>query len=225
MKTLSRDSLPRGGFAGIQETRLIKDVKIGGRADTWNGLGRFVYLADARYLPYGESGMHSHLEVDVITIMLEGRLTHEGSMEHGQSMEANQAQVQRAGGEGFGHNEINPDESRTRLLQLWVLPESSGSAANYKFYNTNDGKLHRIYGGSTKQTSSFNSHTVIDTGLVHKDYKVNRKGETLVYVANGEALVNGQLLKDGDLIRAKDIDLKVISEDVHLTLIAVEAHL
>lgn len=225
MKTISRDTLPRGGFAGIQETRLIKDAKIGGKADTWNGLGSFVYLADARYLPYGESGMHSHLEVDVITIMLEGYLTHEGSMEHGQSMVANQAQVQRAGGEGFAHNEINPDESRTRLLQLWALPESSGSAANYKFYNTNDGELHRIYGGSTEQTNSFDSHTVIDTGLVHKDYKVSRKGETLVYVANGEALVNGQLLKDGDLMRAEDIDLKVISEDVHLTLIAVRPHL
>ena len=99
MKTLSRDTLPRGGFAGLQETRLIKDAKIGGKADTWDGLGSFVYLADARYLPYGETGMHPHLEVDVITIMLEGRLTHEGSMEHGQSMVANQAQVQRAGGD------------------------------------------------------------------------------------------------------------------------------
>lgn len=224
MKILSRDTIHRGGFAGIKETRLIQDAKIGGMANTWDGIGSFVYLADARYLPYGQSGMHPHLEMDVITIMLEGRLTHEGSMEHGQSMVANQAQVQRAGGEGFNHNEINPDKSRTRLLQLWALPESSGSDANYKFYNTNDGELHRIYGGSTEQTNSFDSHTVVDTGLVHKDYKVRRKGENLVYVVNGEALVNGHLLKDGDLMRAEGIDLKVISEDVHLTLIAVQAH-
>lgn len=223
MKILSRDTLPRGGFAGIEETRLIQDAKIGGNGNTWDGIGSFVYLADARYLPYGESGMHPHLEVDVITIMLEGRLTHEGSMEHGQSMVANQAQAQRAGGEGFEHNEINPDKSRSRLLQLWALPESSGSAANYKFYNTNNGELQRIYGGSTEQNNSFDSHTVIDTGLVHKDYKVSRKGETLVYVANGEAHVNGQLLKDGDLMHAQDIDLKVISEEVQLTLIAVQA--
>ena len=135
MNILSRDTLPLGGFAGIEETRLIKDAQIGGNGSTWDGLGSFVYLADARYVPFGESGMHPHLEVDVITIMLEGRLTHEGSMEHGQSMVANQAQVQRAGGEGFGHNEINPDEDRTRLLQLWALPETSGSAADYKFYN------------------------------------------------------------------------------------------
>lgn len=223
MKLLSRDTLPRGGFAGIEETRLIKDVQIGGKTDTWNGIGSFVYLADARYLPYGESGMHPHLEVDVITIMIEGRLTHEGSMEHGQSMVANQAQVQRAGGEGFDHNEVNPDQSRTRLLQLWALPEASGSAANYKFYNTNNGELHRIYGGTQAQTKSFDSHTVIDTGLVHKDFRLNRQGQSLVYVVNGEAIINGQLMKDGDLIRADHIDLKVISEDVHLTVVSVEA--
>ena len=225
MKILSRDTLPRGGFAGIEETRLIQDIKIGGSENTWDGIGSFVYLADARYLPYGESGMHPHLETDVITIMLEGRLTHEGSMEHGQSMVANQAQVQRAGGEGFSHNEINPDKSRTRLLQLWALPEYSGSAANYKFYNTSDGQLHRIYGGSTEQSNSFDSHTLIDTGLLDKGYEVSRKGETLVYVVNGEVQVNGQLLKDGDLARAENIDLKVISENVHLTLITVKDEL
>jgi redox-sensitive bicupin YhaK (pirin superfamily) len=178
MNILSRDTLHRGGFAGIKETRLVKDAKIGGKLDTWDGLGNFVYFADARYVPYGESGMHPHLEVDVITIMVEGRLTHEGSMEHGQSMVANQAQVQRAGGEGFNHNEINPDES----------------------------------------------HTVFYTGLVYNNYQVSRTGETLVYVVNGEAIINGQLAKDGDLVRAQDIDLKVISDDAHLTLIGLEGY-
>jgi redox-sensitive bicupin YhaK (pirin superfamily) len=224
MNIVSRDTLHRGGFAGIKETRLVKDAKIDGKLDTWDGLGNVVYLADARYLPHGESGLHPHLEIDVITIMLEGRLTHEGSMEHGQSMVANQAQVQRAGGDGFNHNEINPDQSRTRLLQVWALPDMSGSAAGYKIYNTNDGKLHRIYGGAKEQTKNFDSHTVIDTGLVTINYQVIRKGETLVYVVNGEAIINGQLVKDGDLVRAQDIDLKVISDDAHLTLIGLESY-
>jgi len=221
MKTLSRDTLPRGGFAGIKETRLIKDTKIGGNSDTWDGIGSFVYLADARYLPFGESGMHPHQEVDVITIMLEGRLTHEGSMEHGQSMVANQAQVQRAGGEGFGHNEINPQQHRTRLLQLWALPEAAGSRAGYKIYDTSDGELHRIYGGGKNQSATFDSHTAIDTGRVAKGYAVKREGEHLLYVVNGEAMVNGQIAQDGDLIRAQTIDLKVISDSAHLTLIGM----
>ncbi len=223
MEILHRDSLKRGGFAGLTETRLIKDAQIGGGQDTWNGLGSFVYLADAKYLPYGETHMHPHMEIDVITIMLEGRLNHEGSMEHGRSMVANQAQVQRAGGEGFEHNEINPDESSTRLLQLWALPETSGEPAAYKIYDTQKGGLQKIYGGTKKQNNTFDSHTSIQTGLLKQSESVDHSGEFLLYISNGQAQVNGKELKDGDLIRGEQLALQVTSEDVQVTLITLEA--
>lgn len=66
---------------------------------------------------------YSHKEIDVISIIVEGGINHEGSLKHGQSLGTDQAQAQRAGGEGFSHNEINPDNKKNRLIQLWVLPE------------------------------------------------------------------------------------------------------
>ena len=223
MNILHRDSLPRGGFAGLTETRLIKDQQIGGDKATWDGLGQFVYLADAKYLPYGETHMHPHREIDVITILLEGRLTHEGSMEHGKSMVANQAQVQRAGGEGFQHNEINPDESSTRLLQLWALPETAGEPAGYKIYATDQGGLQKIYGGKKDQESTFDSSTAIETGVLKKGETVNHRGEFLAYITNGNAVVNGKQVTDGDLIQGDELALEVTSEEVQVTLITLEA--
>ena len=114
MNMLSRDTLHRGGFAGIKETRLVQDARIGGKLDTWDGLGNFVYLADARYLPYGKSG----------------------------------------------------------------------SAAGYKIYNTGDGKLHRIYGGDKEQTKSFDSHTVIDTGLVYGHFSTLKNSSNIYRSVN-----------------------------------------
>ena len=38
-------------------------------------------------------------------------------------MDSHHVQVQRAGGEGFSHNEINPDDIENRMIQLWVVPE------------------------------------------------------------------------------------------------------
>lgn len=224
MNRLQRNSLPLGGFAGLEETRLIKDSQIGGDSNTWDGLGNFVYLADARYLPFGETHMHSHNEVDVITIMLEGRLTHEGSMEDGQSMVAGQVQVQRAGGEGFSHNEVNPDASRTRLLQLWALPENAGEASGYKLYNLDSNELTRIYGGSKEQSQSFDSHTVIEVGLLKRGKTITKAGEFLAYISSGEAKLNGQVVKEGDLVRGDNFDFTVTSEDLHLTLIGLESH-
>jgi len=129
MKILSRDSLALGGFAGIREHRLVTDSRIFGdrkTPETSEGLGNMVYLADARYNPRGESGMHPHSEIDVISVIIEGRVSHEGSMEHGKDLDAGDVQVQRAGGEGFEHNEINPDNRKNRMLQVWALPESKG---------------------------------------------------------------------------------------------------
>ncbi len=221
MKILQRDTLKRGGFAGLTETRLIQDKQIGGSDATWDGLGKFVYLADAKYLPFGETHMHPHKEIDVITILLEGRLKHEGSMEHGRSMVANQAQVQRAGGEGFEHNEINPDKSSTRLLQLWALPETPGEPASYKFYPTDKG-LVKIYGGTKHQHETFDSHTAIETGLMTKGESLSHNGEFLLYITNGQVEVSGKILNDGDLVRANQLALNVLSENVQVTLITLE---
>ncbi|NRB42334.1 MAG: pirin family protein [Pseudomonadales bacterium] len=222
MQRLQRDTLPLGGFAGLTETRMIKDAKIGGDNSTWNGIGNFVYLADARYLPHGETHMHSHLEIDVITIMLEGNLIHEGSLEDGQSMVANQVQVQRAGGESFSHNEINPDESGTRLLQLWVQPETAGEASGYKLYKPGHNTLQRIYGGTKAQTATFDSHTVIEVGILEQGCEITKPGPLLAYISSGEAELNGEKVKEGDLIRAENMALTVRSENLHITVISEE---
>jgi redox-sensitive bicupin YhaK (pirin superfamily) len=108
METLQRDSLKEGGFAGLKEHRLIKAPRLfgaqGNNDGSWPGLGKFVYLADARFMPHGETHMHSHHELDVISLMVDGNIKHEGSLETGKDLSRSDVQVQRAGGEGFSHN-------------------------------------------------------------------------------------------------------------------------
>jgi redox-sensitive bicupin YhaK (pirin superfamily) len=219
MAILHRDSLTRGGFAGLKETRLIVDNKVGGNNTTWNGLGQFIFLADARYLPYGETRMHPHHEVDVITVMLEGNLQHEGSLEHGQSLTGYQVQAQRAGAEGFEHNEINPDGTGNRILQLWALPETLGEPAGYKLYELKENELTRIYGGSKGQTETFDSHTLIDIGVLKQGKEIQQSGEFLAYISQGEGDLNGIRVQDGDLIRGENISLKVTSDSLHISLV------
>jgi len=219
MQILNIDSLHRGGFAGLRETRLVVDNKVGGQNNTWNGLGQFIYLADARFLPKGETGMHPHKELDVITVMLEGRVSHKGSLENGKSMRANQIQAQRAGGEGFRHNEINPDLTENRMLQLWALPETAGEPASYKFYELTDNKMVRVYGGDKSQNITLDSDTIIEVGLLSQDTNITHKGKFIAYITGGEGTLNGVKVKDGDLIRDDRLDFTVTSDEVHLTLI------
>lgn len=209
MKILTRKSLPLGGFAGLTEHRLVTDSRLFGArktAETFNGIGNFVYLADAKFNPHGETHMHPHKEIDVITVMMDGRVSHEGSLEHGQSLLAGEVQVQRAGGEGFSHNEVNPDSSKNRLLQLWALPDESGQSAGYKHYVLKDKGVTRIYGGSKNQSETFDSKTYIDIVRLSKGESLNVEGEILAYVSRGTAELSDEhssfQAEEGDLIRS-----------------------
>ena len=222
MEILKRDNLPLGGFAGLKEHQLVKDPSAFGPTanedGSWSGLGNFVYLADARFQPHGETRMHKHREVDVISVLVDGRINHEGSLEHGKDLSRDNVQVQRAGGEGFSHNEINPDDDMNRMIQLWVLPETAGQPADYKVYQPEAGKLTCIYGGDSNLQADFPSKTVIDIALLKADQQIAVNGAFIAYLSRGEGTANDKHIQDGDLIRGESLTFKA-RNDVQLIVI------
>lgn len=230
MQILKRESLQEGGFAGLKEHQLVKDSKaFGPQANTdgsWSGKigdadlgkGNFIYLADARFMPHGETGMHSHHEVDVISVLVDGNIAHEGSLEHGQDLSRDQVQVQRAGGEGFSHNEINPQADWNRMLQLWVLPEVAGQPAAYKVTQPVAGELTRIYGGDANTDADFPAKTKIDIAILSNGQQIEINQPVLAYLSRGKGSLNNTDVEDGDLIRANSIKFEA-TEDVQLIII------
>ncbi|MCH9658385.1 pirin family protein [archaeon] len=207
MQVLNRDDLKLGGFAGIREHRLVIDPKIFGDNDSgaWPGIGNFVYLADAKFIPNGETHLHTHREIDVISVVVDGRISHEGTLQQGKIIESNHVQVQRAGSEGFAHNEVNPDDKENRMIQIWVTPEKSGEPAGYKSYSLQQGKVTRVYGGDDDQVETFVSKTVLDVGLVDANQIVSLDGQFIAYVTRGNGILDGQNIADGDLVRGHDM--------------------
>ncbi len=230
MQVLSRKSLPLGGFAGLTEHRLVTDRRIFGSRkapNTFDGIGSFVYLADAQFNPHGETHMHPHKEIDVISIMITGRVSHEGSLKHGQSLNAGEVQVQRAGGEGFSHNEINPDNTKNRMLQLWVLPEVAGQSAGYKHYALKSKAISRIYGGKESggqknKTETFASKTTIDIVRLASGESISFSEEVLAYVSKGTADFSDEnnrfSAEEGDLLRSYKTDILATS-DVEIVVV------
>jgi len=219
MQILSRNSLPLGGFAGLTEHRLVTDRRVFGSRkapQAFDGIGNFVYLADARFNPKGETHMHPHIEIDVISVMMEGRVSHEGSLEHGQSLETGQVQVQRAGGEGFSHNEVNPDNTKNRMLQLWVLPDELGQSAGYKLHSINKNGETHIYGGNKNQHKTFDSKTNIKIVRLSAGQSIKFESENLAYVSIGEAMFSEENkmfnAEEGDLIRSRKTEITSTAE-------------
>ena len=215
MKILHRDDMISGGFAGLREYRLVTDSRFfGGHhqySEAWDGIGNFVYLTDERFEPKGETQRHQHKKIDVISVMVEGRIMYEGSLQNRQQLESYHVQAQRAGEYGFSHNEVNPDRIENRMVQLWVLPERPKQQTGYKLYAPKEGELTRVYGGDTHQEETFDSHTLVDIGIMPKGKNISLKGDFIAYITRGSGRLNGQLVKDGDLIR--DEGLEFIAEE------------
>ena len=215
MQMLKFDDLSQGGFAGLREKRFVTDRRVFGhhkKPEASNGIGNFVYLADANFMPHGETGMHPHREIDVISVMVEGSISHAGSMGHGQVLVAGTVQVQRAGGDGITHNEINPDAEENQMLQLWVLPDEPGEPAGYKVYQPTLGERMHIYGGPKGQTDTFDSNTSIDIVQACAGQSITQDGEVMVYLSKGKGTVDGTDIESRTLLRLSNLEFTATTE-------------
>ena len=210
---LRRQEIPQSGFAGLREYQLVMNSDVFGsyaNEQSWNGIGNFVYLADAKFEPYGETRLHRHKEIDVISILVEGQILHEGSLGNGKSIKKDQVQVQSAGEEGFSHNEVNPDNFENRMIQLWAVPERKNTKSNYKTYDLQIGKILQVYGGNKNESNEFTNKTSIDVGLLELDQEIQIEGHFIAYIARGVGKINEESISEGDLIQGKN--LKFISK-------------
>jgi quercetin 2,3-dioxygenase len=211
MDILTFAEMAQGGFAGLREKRFVMDARVFAQhkeLGTVNGIGNFVYLADANFTPKGETGMHSHREIDVISVMVSGNISHAGSLEHGGELTAGMVQIQRAGAEGFSHNEINPDDTENHMIQLWVTPDEPGEQAGYKAYKPTDGERLHVYGGSKDQNERFYSKTQIEVVNAQTGQIVEQAGAVMAYLSKGAGSINGEKLSARTLVQSDDLSFE-----------------
>lgn len=71
-------------------------------------------------------GFHPHRDMEIITFMLDGELTHKDNLGNTGVLKAGNVQLMRAG-TGIVHSEVNSSDSEVaHLMQIWVTPNKSG---------------------------------------------------------------------------------------------------
>lgn len=77
--------------------------------------------------------MHPHRDMEIISYVVNGELTHEDSMGNKGAITRGHVQYMSAG-TGVYHSEHNYGDEITRLLQIWVVPDEKGHTPNYGDY-------------------------------------------------------------------------------------------
>jgi len=73
---------------------------------------------------------HPHADMEIITYVRQGAITHEDSLGHSGRTEAGDVQVMSAGS-GIRHAEFNREPVATTLFQIWIEPSKSGGEPSW----------------------------------------------------------------------------------------------
>jgi redox-sensitive bicupin YhaK (pirin superfamily) len=73
---------------------------------------------------------HPHADMEIITYVREGAITHQDSMGNKGRTEAGDVQVMSAGS-GIRHSEYNLEDETTRIFQIWIQPETTGGKPSW----------------------------------------------------------------------------------------------
>jgi len=76
-------------------------------------------------------GSHPHQDMEIITYIVDGELSHRDSTGREATLNANDVQRMSAG-TGVTHSEYNNSNAPVHLLQIWIMPEANGLPASYE---------------------------------------------------------------------------------------------
>lgn len=94
------------------------------------GCGVLRVFNDDLIAPGSGFPLHPHREMEIITVVIKGAITHEDSMGHRTVVSAGDVQRMTAG-TGVLHSEFNLDEEAVHLYQIWIIPRTRRTAPSY----------------------------------------------------------------------------------------------
>jgi redox-sensitive bicupin YhaK (pirin superfamily) len=167
-------------------------------------------------------GMHGHVDMEIITYVLEGALEHKDSMGNGEVLRPGEFQRMSAG-TGVRHSEFNPSASEpVHLYQIWLLPRSKGIRPSYEQKsfpeNERQGKL-RLVASPDGADGSLSIHqdariylSTLSAGE-RVSHEIQAGRHAWLQVLRGRVRVNGTLLQTSDgAAVSEERGLTIVSE-------------
>lgn len=197
------------------------------------GLGRLRVWNDDEVAPGTGFDPHPHKEMEIVTYIREGAITHRDNLGNEGRTEAGDVQVMHAG-TGIVHAEYNLEKTATRLFQIWILPDRHGMAPGWGTRQfPKAGGLAVLASGRAQDADSDALPLYADAAVLAGTL---RAGETArvavapgrgVYLvpASGSVTVNGVAVgtRDGAAITGEADSAITASSDAELVLVDVAA--
>ena len=188
----------------------------------WNNFGPLRVIVENHIQPHMGFGAHGHRDVEIVTYVAAGCLTHKDSFGHSAGVTAGEMQVISAGSQGMIHSEQNIHDEVEHNLQIWLVPSKHPTPFVYnqlKYSPEERAGRFRLYVSPDGRDGSMPIHTgaSIYAGLFSKGDSVEHKlagSGAWVQVVDGRVNVAGVTLGKGDGVGITEAtDLRFEFED------------
>jgi redox-sensitive bicupin YhaK (pirin superfamily) len=177
------------------------------------GYGPLRVINEDRVQPGMGFGTHGHRDMEIVSYVLDGQLSHQDNMGNGSIITPGDVQRMSAG-RGVMHSEFNPSKSDgVHFLQIWIEPSERGIPASYE-QNRVDAAAKRgrlaLIAGPAGSGAAVTIHqdariyaTLLD-GAETVTQPVGQGRRAYVHVARGSVKANGVALAAGDAARIEN---------------------
>lgn len=164
---------------------------------------------------------HPHHEMEIVTVVLEGEITHKDSM--GNSSVIRRGDVQRmSAGTGLTHSEFNLAQKPVHFYQIWIYPDKRGLEPSYdqKSFSPENWRniLLPLASGQGKEgVVTFHTDATIYRSSLDEGNDISfftaHSRRNFIYLTKGQLSVNGRILSAKDQARIdeeNELELKAI---------------
>lgn len=192
------------------------------------GFGALRVINDDRIAGKNGFGAHAHADMEIITIVLSGTLTHKDSMGNTGTIRAGEVQVMSAG-TGVVHAEFNDANEELTLFQIWILPDRKGHEPRYaqQDFGTESRETLLVAPMGHEETLGIHQDAYItrlslEAHEVH-EYRIHKEGNGLyVLVVEGKTGVAGETLGKRDSIGIEDAETVALTAASKTQLLLIE---
>lgn len=175
---------------------------------------------------------HPHHNMEIVTYVREGAITHQDSLGNTGRTEAGDVQVMSAG-TGIRHAEYNREKEPTRLFQLWIIPDATGGAPSWgtRPFPKGDraGRFVTLASGMAGDEEALPIRTsarVLGATLKagqSAEYRLGAGRHAYLVPAAGKVEVNGVAVSTGDGVAIEDESVLTLTATEDAEIVMVDA--
>jgi redox-sensitive bicupin YhaK (pirin superfamily) len=196
------------------------------------GLGNLRVWNDDEVAPDTGFDPHPHRDMEIVTYIREGAITHRDNLGNEGRTEAGDVQVMHAG-TGIVHAEYNKEKIPTRLFQIWILPDRRGVTPGWgtRTFPRGGNGLSVLASGRPADAESdalkLNADAAVLAGTLAAgqttEFSLAPGRAAYLVPVNGAVTVHGASARARDGVTAQARDGVAISDERSVSITAMEA--